>query len=58
MVFEHPKNEGEQRVTAYILGQRVAEKGKIYFNPFSAVTQRHMFNDFEAGWTLNLGNDY
>ena len=50
MVFEHPRNEGENRVTPYIQGQRQAEKGRTYFNPYSMVTQRQLFNDFEAGW--------
>jgi len=50
MVFEHPKNEGENRVTAYIKGQRQAKKGKEHFNPYSFVTQRQLFNDFEGGW--------
>ena len=50
MVFEYPKNEGENRVTPYIQGQRVAEKGRIYFNPYSMITQRRFYNEFEDGW--------
>jgi len=50
MVFEHPTNQGENRVTPYIKGQRQAEKGRDYFNPYSFVSQRQLFNDFESGW--------
>lgn len=54
MVFEHPKNEGANKVTPYIEGQRAATKGR-YFNPYSFFSQRQWHNDFEAGWKNKQG---
>ncbi len=58
MVLEKPIIQ-RHKISPAEHGKRQAKKGR-YFNPYSFFTQRHMHNEFEAGWKaeqekLNLG---
>lgn len=50
MVFEKAEMEGPQKITPKIKGQRQAERGVEYFNPYSIITQLKWHTEFEAGW--------
>ena len=50
MVFEKATIQLEKITTEYIKGQRAAERGRKYFNPYSKVTQPVQYRQFEYGW--------
>ena len=52
MVFEKP-GYTKQKITPYIEGQRQARKGNDH-NPYSVVSQRQQFHDWNGGWTSEM----
>lgn len=51
MVVEKPGIERKQGVTPKIKGERAAEKGSAYFNPYSKYTQKRYYMEYESGYS-------